>query len=316
MITRSSAGRTRLAARRAHVGKVELDAESAETFTPWSAGGYSDGDRTEDHPVHLARARGRRRKGRRAWRCQPDLPFHRKTASDFCRGSTAIVAAVISRPVPSPGRTRASPCSLDADRADPRRSPRDAAGRGRLPRHWPEVERINLLDDALSVDRDRAGALTAELSARISALANYAISAGASGILYTCSAFGEAIEAVKQRVRMPVLKPNEAMFAEAMARGSRLGLLATFPASINSMARELAAAAPRIELESACVPQALTALQAGDGAQHDALLAAVAPKLGTVTPDAGAVLHRPARRRRRPGGEVPGAREPRQRGAR
>jgi aspartate/glutamate racemase len=147
-------------------------------------------------------------------------------------------------------------------------------------RHWPEAERINLLDDALSVDRDRAGALTVELSARISALANYAISAGASGILYTCSAFGEAIDAVKQRVRMPVLKPNEAMFAEAIARGSRLGLLATFPASVNSMARELELLAPHVELESACVPQALTALQAGAGAQHDALLAAVAPKLG------------------------------------
>jgi Asp/Glu/Hydantoin racemase len=147
-------------------------------------------------------------------------------------------------------------------------------------RHWPEAERINLLDDALSVDRDRAGALTVELSARISALANYAISTGASGILYTCSAFGEAIDAVKQRVRMPVLKPNEAMFAEAIARGSRLGLLATFPASVNSMARELEVLAPHVELESACVPQALTALQAGDGAQHDALLAAVAPKLG------------------------------------
>ena len=146
-------------------------------------------------------------------------------------------------------------------------------------RHWPQAERINLLDDALSVDRDRAGALTVELSARISALANYAISAGASGILYTCSAFGDAIEAVKERVRMPVLKPNEAMFADAIARGSRLGLLATFPASVNSLARELEALAPRIELETACVPQALTALQAGDGAQHDALLAAVAQKL-------------------------------------
>ena len=147
-------------------------------------------------------------------------------------------------------------------------------------RHWPHAERINLLDDALSVDRSRAGALTVELSARISALANYAISAGATGILYTCSAFGDAIEAVKQRVRMPVLKPNEAMFAEAIARGSRLGLLATFPASVNSMARELEALAPHVELETACVPQALTALQAGDGTQHDELLAAVAPKLG------------------------------------
>jgi Asp/Glu/hydantoin racemase len=146
-------------------------------------------------------------------------------------------------------------------------------------RHWPEVERINLLDDALSVDRDRSGTLTAELSGRVGALANYAVSAGASGILYTCSAFGSAIEAVKDRLRMPVLTPNEAMLAEAAARGSRLGLLATFPSSIESMAKELKQLAPHVELETACVPQALAALQAGDATTHDALLAAVAPKL-------------------------------------
>jgi len=119
---------------------------------------------------------------------------------------------------------------------------------------------------------------SAAISARISALANYAVSAGASGILYTCSAFGAAIEAVQERVRMPVLKPNEAMFAEALARGTRLGLLATFPSSIDSMAKELRQLAPHIELETGCVPQALAALQAGDGAQHDALLAAIAPR--------------------------------------
>jgi Asp/Glu/hydantoin racemase len=145
-------------------------------------------------------------------------------------------------------------------------------------RHWPDAERINLLDDALSVDRERAGALTPELAKRISALADHALSAGASGILYTCSAFGEAIDAVKQRVRLPVLKPNEAMFAEAVARGSRLGLLATFPSSIDSMARELRELAPKAELETACVPQALAALQAGDGRAHDTLLAAIAPR--------------------------------------
>jgi hypothetical protein len=144
--------------------------------------------------------------------------------------------------------------------------------------HWPDAERFNLLDDALSVDRDRAAALTAELSNRISALANYAVNAGASGILYTCSAFGEAIDAVKQRLRMPVLKPNEAMLAEAIGHGARLGLLATFSSSIESMSRELRQLAPRVELETACVPQALAALQAGDGRRHDALLAAIAPK--------------------------------------
>jgi hypothetical protein len=46
------------------------------------------------------------------------------------------------------------------------------------------------------------------------------------------------------------------------------------------MAKELKALAPRVELETACVPQAMAALQSGDGVQHDTLVAALAPKLG------------------------------------
>jgi hypothetical protein len=61
---------------------------------------------------------------------------------------------------------------------------------------WPEAERLNLLDDSLAVDRQRAGALTPEIAARIARLADYAKGCGARAILYTCSAFGEAIEAV------------------------------------------------------------------------------------------------------------------------
>ena len=147
-------------------------------------------------------------------------------------------------------------------------------------RHWPQAERLNLLDDALSVDRDRAGALTPQLSRRIAALADYALDGGAAGILYTCSAFGEAIEAVQRASPVPVLKPNEAMFAEALSRGRKLGLLATFPSSIPSMEQELKNLSPDVAVKSACVPPALTALQAGDGATHDALLAAAAPQLG------------------------------------
>lgn len=142
-------------------------------------------------------------------------------------------------------------------------------------RHWPEAERMNLLDDSLSVDRARDAELSVALSRRIGALADYAIGCGATGILYTCSAFGDAIQAVKERLDVPVLKPNEAMFEEALRRGKRLGLLATFAASIPSMQAEL----PGVALESICVPEAMAALQAGDGARHDALLAAAALRL-------------------------------------
>jgi len=143
-------------------------------------------------------------------------------------------------------------------------------------RHWRDAERFNVLDDSLSVERSRAGRLTDALSLRIAALARYASDAGADGILYTCSAFGAAIEAVQRSSRVPVLKPNEAMFDAALAQGRRLGLLASFAPTLPALEEELRAQAPDAETRSACAPQAMAALQAGDAARHDALLAEAA----------------------------------------
>jgi Asp/Glu/hydantoin racemase len=150
-------------------------------------------------------------------------------------------------------------------------------------RHWPDAARMNLLDDSLSRDRSRDGKLTPAMFQRFAALTDYALSTGADGILFTCSAFGPAIEAARETRKVPVLKPNEAMFREALGRGRRLGLLATFAPSVPSMEdefREMARAAGRdVELRSVCVPEAMSALDAGDGAAHDRLVAEAAPQL-------------------------------------
>jgi Asp/Glu/hydantoin racemase len=155
---------------------------------------------------------------------------------------------------------------------------------------WPEAECINILDDSLSVDRERDGELNAAMTARILALAAYGQSTGAAGILFTCSAFGEAIATAAARAPIPVLKPNEAMFEAALNAGRRIGMLATFAPSVASMEQEfreiaLAHGSPAT-IESYCVPQAMAALKTGDGATHDRLVAAAAPRFG----DCDAVL--------------------------
>lgn len=147
---------------------------------------------------------------------------------------------------------------------------------------WPEAECGNILDDLLSLDRERDGMLTAAMTQRILTLAEYATATGARGILFTCSAFGEAIDAAAARTQVPVLKPNEAMFEAALAAGRRIGMLATFAPSVASMEDEFRAMAEThgspATIETYCVPGAMAALKAGDAANHNGLIAEAAPR--------------------------------------
>jgi Asp/Glu/hydantoin racemase len=144
---------------------------------------------------------------------------------------------------------------------------------------WPEAECVDILDTSLSRDRERDGELTPAMIDRFLLLAKYAEDNGAAGILFTCSAFGEAIEAATDRAKVPVLKPNEAMFEAALAAGKRLGMLATFGPSVAGMEAEFREiAGDKAALSSFCVPSAMKALQAGDAAEHDQLLAIAAPR--------------------------------------
>ena len=146
-------------------------------------------------------------------------------------------------------------------------------------RDWPEAQRMNLLDDSLSADLARTGALDARMTQRFLALADYAVGTGAQAILFTCSAFGRCIEAVAQRhASIPVLKPNEAMIDEAvaLAAGTPIGLLATFAPTLESMPPEFPAQAV---LRSALAEGAMAALDAGDARTHDRLAVQAAMRL-------------------------------------
>lgn len=150
-------------------------------------------------------------------------------------------------------------------------------------RLWPEARLANLLDDSLSADLARDGALTDAMTERFLTLARYAKRCGADAILFTCSAFGPCIEAcARDLAPMPVLKPNEAMIEEALAlagKRARIGLMASFAPTLASMPPEFAAAAPGVTLVPCLVAEALIALDRGDGEGHDRAAAAKAAEL-------------------------------------
>lgn len=142
---------------------------------------------------------------------------------------------------------------------------------------WPEAVRMNLLDDSLSADLARGGGLNSAMHQRFEDLAAYAERSGASGILFTCSAFGSCIDAVARvRPHMPVLKPNEAMIAEAVALGGKVGLLASFAPTLESMPPEFPAGT---DLDCELAAGAMDALNRGDGAEHDDCVLAAAQAL-------------------------------------
>ena len=144
--------------------------------------------------------------------------------------------------------------------------------------HWPQAQRMNLLDDSLSADLAASpDGLDARMTARFIALAGYAVDTGAAAILFTCSAFGPCIDAVKRTwPAVPVLKPNEAMIDEAVACGRRIGLIASFPPTLHSMPAEF----PRdVEVVPMLALGALEALNRGDVASHDRLVADAAERV-------------------------------------
>ena len=147
-------------------------------------------------------------------------------------------------------------------------------------RLWPQARVTNLLDDSLSADLAAAGELNQAMIDRFCVLAKYVEVGGADAILFTCSAYGAAIEVARGVVKIPVLKPNEAMMEEAIATGPRIALLATFEPSLPSMRAELEQMAvvrkTNLKISTKAVPAALTALQSGDDAGHDKQIAAAA----------------------------------------
>ncbi len=148
---------------------------------------------------------------------------------------------------------------------------------------WPEAQVSNLLDDDLMPAYTREGGLTPHVVERICTLALYAARTGADGILFTCSVFPQAEDLAKQLVRIPVLKPDEAMFAAALDAGKRIGVVATNPPAAPAAAAQLrAGAAGRgtgIQIIEAVAEGAFAIGNAGDAATHDRMVVEAAERI-------------------------------------
>ena len=147
-------------------------------------------------------------------------------------------------------------------------------------RDWPEARISNILEDGLFEWIRETGRVVPDMYAAFEDLTDYALDRGADGILYSCSAFHECIDACIAKHDQPLLKPNEAMIEAALNQGRRIAVLATVEPTITSISAEIETLAIKTGRPVTVIPimveDAFDAMAAGDGARHDRLVAAAA----------------------------------------
>ncbi len=97
--------------------------------------------------------------------------------------------------------------------------------------NYPDAELLNILDDGLQEQANRAGGLTPHLTERMKRLINHAVFEDADGVLLTCSMYSSVAQLVAGDLAVPILGPDDAAFAIATAGDYRsILVLASLPA--------------------------------------------------------------------------------------
>ncbi len=146
--------------------------------------------------------------------------------------------------------------------------------------HWPEARPVSLVDESLQLDAANTDYDGPSFTQRILALAEYQVGNGAEGLLFTCSAFSDAIKAAGRALEVPVLRPDEAAIEQALSLGRPVRVLCTFAPTVRVVKGLVAEFRddPALPVAFELVEGALEALHGGDGAGHDALIAAAAAR--------------------------------------
>ncbi|MPZ37363.1 MAG: hypothetical protein GEU95_04745 [Rhizobiales bacterium] len=165
---------------------------------------------------------------------------------------------------------------------------------------WREAQVLNVLDESLYADVGANGELTSPLYARLASLLRHCEASGADGIVFSGSTFGPAVEEARKGMTVPVLRIEEGMMDEAVARGGSILVVSTQKRAlpvIRGTLDELAKRAGKTpEIKEIWVAGARDALIAGDNDRHDRLIAeqtAAAGDFGTVV--LGMISMAPAR---------------------
>ena len=95
---------------------------------------------------------------------------------------------------------------------------------------FPDAQLINLLDQGLFIDFQ--GVLTPTLQRRMTQFICYAAEYGADAIGLACSVFAPVVDSAKHLIDVPLISSYGPVMDEALKHGSRIGIVASVPATL------------------------------------------------------------------------------------
>ena len=152
----------------------------------------------------------------------------------------------------------------------------------------PHARVRHILDEGLSSEAERWGAVTPACVERMLTILGLAVEARTDAVLLTCTAYSTMLPQARERFPgTPFYAVDQVMVERAVERASRIGVLATFPAGLEQqrelLAREADVRGKIIEIVPSLHPDAMAALRRGDAAEHDRIVLAALPALADAT---------------------------------
>lgn len=158
---------------------------------------------------------------------------------------------------------------------------------GLLTERRGDLDIVHVADGSL-LSRAIASGITGDVESGIRGHLAALRDAGAAAVLVTCSSIGEAATDAAAAVGVPLVRVDEAMAGEAVARATagagRILVLATLAATLGPTSRlvQSAAAGADVDVQAQVVADAADARAAGDLATHDRLIAEAIAEAGDV----------------------------------
>ena len=146
-----------------------------------------------------------------------------------------------------------------------------------------DIKIFNIVDDSLIKNTIERGVMTPDTSRRVVDYVGSAEAAGADFILVTCSSIGAAVESSVPLTKVPVLRVDQPMADKAVQMGTKIGVVATLPTTLEPTSdlvrRRAIFAGKEIELTSRLCEGAFDALMNGNPEIHDESVVSVLKEL-------------------------------------